>query len=52
MIIVCLMRGETGTDVFIIEHCIDGCSLSVEEMGEVSFDSCRMFLIDGCLGTL
>lgn len=47
MIIVCLTQGEMCTDVFILEPCVDGCSLSVEEMGEVRFDSCSMALIDG-----
>lgn len=46
VIIVCLMHGEMGTGVFILEHCVDGCSLYV---GKVSFDSCRLWLM-GVLG--
>lgn len=48
VIIVCLMHGEMGTGVFILERCVDGCSLYVGKMGKVSFDSCSMTLIDGC----
>lgn len=47
-IIVCLTQGEMGTDVFILERCIDGCSLYIQKMGEVSFDSRSMTLIDRC----
>lgn len=45
-----VFNAETGTDVFIPERRVDGCSLYVEEMGKVSSDSCSMTLIDGCFG--
>lgn len=50
VIIVCLTLGEMGTDVFILEHLVDWCSLYVEEMGKVGSNSCTMTLIDGCFG--
>lgn len=45
---MCLTQGEMDTDVFILEHCVDGCSLYVGKMGKVGFDSFGMTLIDGC----